>query len=183
MKQLKLLWTLLAAVCVLGLVRDAIAWEFKGTATFKAEGTVKAMAIDGGGIHLSGTATLLEDGKATAEILADVREIVTGQSLRDSHLRDKYLEVAKYPTARLSVGQFQPSTYPTDFCGNLTIKNETKKVCGVVTVANLGERKQIDATFPISLKDFPSFGTPRYLGVGVKDEISVRVFGEASPKK
>lgn len=183
MKPLKLLWCALAAIAVMCLAHDAFAWQFAGSATFKADGTVKKLAIDGGGIRLSGSATLLEDGKATAELLADLREVVTGLSLRDKHLRETYFEVSKYPTARLSLLPFRASAFPTDFCGSLTLKADTHQVCGVVTVENLADKKKVDATFTLRISDFPSLGTPRYLGVGVKDWVTVRVFGEATPKK
>ena len=68
-----------------------------GQATFSAIGT--------GGFKMEGktpTVDVTDDGKVVT-VVVGLTELVTGISLRDRHMRDKYLEVSKFPTTTLTV--------------------------------------------------------------------------------
>lgn len=111
----------------------------------------------------------------------DLSTLETGISLRDSHLRDRYLEIGKgdgFTHAVLSditlvarhVAGFEGRT---EFTATLRVHGVTRPVAGQATVTRAGRGVKVDATFPISLNAF-AIPEPRYLGVGVRDEVRVR---------
>ncbi len=60
------------------------------------------------------------------------------------------------------------------FTGMLTLHGVTRPVSGEVTARPAAGGLSIDARFPVRISDF-EIPPPRYLGVGVKDEVQVRV--------
>jgi polyisoprenoid-binding protein YceI len=61
----------------------------------------------------------------------------------------------------------------------LLVHGTRKPVSGQIQVTRTGSDVRIDASFPVNLPDF-GIPEPRYLGVGVKDQVQVKVkFGSA----
>lgn len=97
-------------------------------------------------------------------IVVDLTKLTTEMKLRDQHMKDKYLEVKKYPKAELLIGEGQNGKGT----GKLKVRGVTKDISGTYKIVG----KNVEATFKIKLSDFNITGI-RYMGAGVKDEAEV----------
>jgi polyisoprenoid-binding protein YceI len=126
------------------------------------------------------TGTLTPVGPS--ELTVDLKSLDTGIGLRNEHLRDTYLEVDKgagFDTAVLSairIAAPDPATFQgrTTFSGTLRLHGVDKAVAGDVELRREGTSLRVTASFSILLPDF-GIAKPRYLGVGVTDEVRVNV--------
>jgi len=133
---------------------------------------------------LSGSVMPSASGSAAFDgsLAVDLRTLDTGISLRNGHLREKYLEVAKgagFDTATLSAIELKGINPDApagkgSFTGVLKLHGVTKAVTGAVDVRPAGSGLHVKASFPVNLADY-GIPTPRYLGVGVKDTVTVEV--------
>jgi polyisoprenoid-binding protein YceI len=150
----------------------------------QGEISVKCPMTIGGSFDAKTTAlagALTANGSAIDGSLAvDLRTLDTGISLRNDHLREKYLEVDKgagYDKAVLSqitlngVNPDAPAGKGS-FSGSLTLHGVTKMVSGPVEVRKAGAGLRVKASFPVNLPDY-NIAEPRYLGVGVKNTVQV----------
>jgi polyisoprenoid-binding protein YceI len=139
---------------------------------------------------LSGTLTTSAEHPSSVEgtLAVDLRTIDTGISLRNDHLREKYLEVDKgpgYDKALLSditlngLNPESPEGKGT-FSGSLTLHGVQKTVNGPVEVHKAGAGVRVKASFPVNLPDY-NIPEPRYLGVGVKNTVQVDVTFTTTP--
>ena len=134
----------------------------KGPAGFKLEGKTDQL-------------TLKDDGQKVTFTLP-LATLKTGIDLRDSHMRDKYLEVAKYPDLVLEVpwsaiqlpedGKTVTQTVP----GKLTLHGQTKDVSVTYTVKRVGDVYETSGKMPLNLKAH-GVDIPNYMGVTVKPDI------------
>jgi polyisoprenoid-binding protein YceI len=116
------------------------------------------------------------------EVSVDLQTLDTGIGLRNTHLRENYLEVGRgngYDRAVLSeivLASGDASTFDgrTRFAGVLTLHGTRKPVNGEARIRRERGGAEVEAEFPVSL---PAHGIaePRYLGVGVRDEVQVKV--------
>ena len=117
------------------------------------------------------------DEPVRGEVVVDLGTLETGIGLRDRHLREKYLEVQRGPDftmARLQEIQIAALGGSTTFRGVLALHGERKAVNGSATITPHADGYRVEATFPVRVSDF-QIPDPTYLGVGVKDEVQVRV--------
>lgn len=131
-----------------------ISFQIKPAGSFEA----KSSAVKGG-------AKKAGAGVTASGIVLPLATLTTGMGLRDNHMKDKYLEVKKFPNAEVIQAQ------GTNGKGKATIKIRgiAKEVEGTYRV--IGD-KLVEARFPIKLSEFNITGI-RYLGAGVKDEAQV----------
>lgn len=112
----------------------------------------------------------------------DLASLDTGIGLRNQHLRDTYLEVGKgegYARAVLSQIRLTgvDGTGPSGkgrFSGLFALHGVERPVEGTVEVRRNGGGVRTRATFSVVLATF-GIAAPRYLGVGVKDTVTVQV--------
>lgn len=131
-----------------------------------------------GFIRISGTGAKVEgmvkgDTKGfSADLTVDLNALKTGIELRDSHLKQKYLETTKYPKARLQIERLQPFKEGEEFfwTGKLTLKGSTKPVSGKATVKG----KNVKANFKVLISDYP-LEVPSWMGVSVAESVEVIV--------
>jgi polyisoprenoid-binding protein YceI len=139
---------------------------------------------------LSGTVALATSRPAafTGDLAVDLRTLDTGIELRNQHMRDSYLEVGKgagYETAVLSeihLGDVDGATFQgrTPFTGSLLLHAARKPVAGEVDIRREGSDIRVAASFRVRLDEF-GIPPPRYLGVGVKNEVQVRTSFVGTP--
>jgi polyisoprenoid-binding protein YceI len=113
----------------------------------------------------------------------DLQKLQTGIGLRDRHLKENYLEVKKGPefsAARLEDIRVDALTGKTSFRGKLTLHGETREVSGTANIKQNGDGYRVEASFPIRISEF-AIPDPTYLGVGVKDQIQVKVNFSVAP--
>lgn len=115
-------------------------------------------------------------------------ELDTGIALRNSHLRERYLEVGRGESFREAVLSALELGEPltrgvrdreTGFAGVLSLHGEERRVEGEARLVRRDGRLRVEAEFPLSLAEF-GIPPPRYLGVGVRDELTIRVRFDAA---
>ena len=140
---------------------------------FKAAGPA-GLSFEGKGRDIK----LKEEG---SEVVVSVKldTLATGIELRDRHMKEKYLETGKYPTATLEVDKSKlhfpdGSAVSGSADGKLTLHGVTRPV--KVSYRADGDSKQakVDGSMRINMKDF-KIEVPNYLGVTVKPNIDVEV--------
>jgi polyisoprenoid-binding protein YceI len=117
------------------------------------------------------------------DLAVDLQTLETGIGLRDDHLRKKYLEVERgpaYAQARLKNIRVDKLSGKTPFRAVLTLHGQTKEITGTADIKPEGDGYRLNASFPVRVSEF-GIPEPTYLGVGVKDEVVVRVNLNAAP--
>jgi hypothetical protein len=122
----------------------------------------------------------------TGELVVDLNTLDTGIALRTRHMRDEYLETDRGPDfAGAVLMGIHLDGIPSDtlggkgvFGGRLRLHGVERPVKGQVELRRAGRVVRVRASFPVVLADF-GIAKPRYLGVGVKDQVTVQVAFEA----
>jgi polyisoprenoid-binding protein YceI len=141
---------------------------------------------------LTGTLTLdqAKPARLSGEISMDLATIDTGIGLRNQHLRDKYLEVAKgkgFDRAVLSEIQLNEAAGEafegrSAFTGMLLLHGVKHPVNGTAEIRREAQGRRVHAEFPLLLTDF-GITPPEYLGVGVGSKLLVKVQFSAAPAR
>ena len=116
------------------------------------------------------------------ELLVDLRTLDTGIRLRNDHLRDVYLEVGrgdgfdKAVLSRIALVGIEAEMLHgrTGFSGTLFLHGVGYAVSGQAQIDREPGSVRVEASFPVTLADY-GIRKPQYLGVGVKEQIQVRV--------
>jgi polyisoprenoid-binding protein YceI len=122
------------------------------------------------------------------EVTLDLSTIDTGIALRNQHLRENYLEVAKgagYDKAvlsdiRLADADGEAFAGGSAFTGTMLLHGTKHEVAGRVEVRPEGASRHVRVEFPLNLTDF-GVAPPEYLGVGVGSKLLVKVQLTAVP--
>jgi polyisoprenoid-binding protein YceI len=125
-----------------------------------------------GEVTVAGPAQPLEGA-----LQVDLHSLETGIGLRDRHMKNNYLEVekgAEYAAARLEDIRVDALAGKTTFRGLLTLHGSRKPVTGTAEIKQTASGYRVEATFPLRTAEF-GIPEPTYLGVGVKQELQVRV--------
>jgi polyisoprenoid-binding protein YceI len=100
-------------------------------------------------------------------------KITTGIDLRDDHLKNKYLEVAKFPTASLELlDQLEAIKKTGKFKANFTLHGVTQEVMGEASIKDASEGLSVEAKFNFQLTRF-NVEVPSYQGITMADEVAV----------
>lgn len=119
-------------------------------------------------------------GELEGTLTVDLRTLQTGIKLRDNHMRDNYLEVQKpgHEQATLTKIRLEGNTAApigkVGFTGVLAVHGVQRVVTGTADIRKTGDGVRVQATFPVKVSEF-AIPSPTYLGVGVRDEVSVGV--------
>ena len=180
----------LVLLAALGVAAEGPSWRIE-------RGEVKILVpLKPGGAFAATTPSLdgtlsLEGAKPArlaGEVSMDLSTIDTGIALRNQHLREKYLEVAKgdgFNKAVLSeihLAEASGETFDgvTPFTGTMLLHGVRKPVAGTVEIHSEGLSKRVRAEFPLVLTDW-GVTPPEYLGVGVGSRMLVKVTLTATP--
>jgi polyisoprenoid-binding protein YceI len=117
-----------------------------------------------------------------ADVSVDLQTLDTGIGLRNTHLREKYLEVnrgdgfnrAVLSEIVLSGGDASTFEGRTRFTGVLLLHGVRKPVNGEARIRRRPGGAEVEAEFPVNLTAH-GIVEPRYLGVGVRDDVQVKV--------
>lgn len=147
----------------------------------KAKVVVTCPLTVGGSFDARATAVVGEmrttpGNRLEGRLQVDLRSLETGIALRDRHLKETYLEVGKpgFDRAVLEQIQLERMTGPTPFTGLLTLHGRQRAISGTATLQETREGLRVEAEFPVRLSEF-AIAEPTYLGVGVTQEVRVRV--------
>ncbi len=138
---------------------------------FEAEATPGFLRISGEGGKILGK--LKESkGKVSGELTVSLDDFKTGISLRDSHMKEKYLEVKKYPQAKLKLKGIDSSDGDHEFSADLTLHGKTNPIKGKYTLKTDGKKRSLRAEFSIIVTDF-NIPVPSYQVLTVAKEVKV----------
>lgn len=163
------------------------AWRIAGGDVRVACPLTVGGSFDARSTALTGTVRSDADG-FDASIAVDLRTLDTGIGLRNTHMRERYLEVqrgegferAVLSGLRLADPGVVQTGGTTTFTADLLVHGTTRRVEGAAQLAPRGADVRVQASFPISLDEF-AIPSPRYLGVGVRDRVTVHVTFAATP--
>ncbi len=103
----------------------------------------------------------------------------TGIDLRDKHMKEKYLEVGKFPKAALNITEMklpsadkELSADAVPFSGNLAFHGKEKMIKGTAKVTKKADKVDMTFQFEIPTADF-GIETPSYLGIKVTEAVKV----------
>ncbi|MBK8213431.1 MAG: YceI family protein [Myxococcales bacterium] len=161
----------LASVVSLGLVGSAHA-KLSGSG-----GSVEFTATGPAGLKIVGTTsqiTVREDG-ANVVVTVPLAGLDTGIALRNKHMREKYLEVDKFPTAELTVARsaLKVGEGSGTAQGTMKIHGQTRPVSFGYTAAKGGPGLTVEGTVHLDMKAF-GIEVPSYMGVTVKPDVDVK---------
>jgi polyisoprenoid-binding protein YceI len=132
------------------------------------------------GMKIEGTTSDLKVTEANGNLVVDVSltNLATGIALRDQHMKDKYLEVGKYPQATLTVARSAlrvPASggqLTVDAPGTLKLHGQVRSVTVHYDAAADATGVAVHGKFHVRMDDF-GITVPSYLGVTVKPDVDV----------
>lgn len=158
-----------------------------GTTAFHAVGHPSAIKINGTGAAPKGKLTWTGDGKLKGALTLDLKSLDTGIETRTTHMKEKYLEVGKYPQAKLDLTEVSlaKGDFAKDFVedavafkGNLTLHGVTKLVSGTAHIERHGDSSSLHAEFPVKISEY-SIAVPAFAGITVADEVTLAIDAKA----
>ena len=173
------------ALCILlpTLATAAIFVDFnrnKKDVEFVAIGKPSFLKIRGNGAKTKGR--LLINGNSVKGILkVPLKDFDTGIGLRDRHMKNKYLEVKKYPHALLKITQLQmkrnilkdaTAQKKIPFKGKLKLHGVTRPVNGTFDVSRNGRRVLGEARFSVDITKY-GVDIPKFKGVTMAKEVKI----------
>lgn len=111
---------------------------------------------------------------------APLKGLTSGISLRDKHMKERYLEVEKYPNAELRVEKSslllpKPGTDgKSKGTGKLTLHNVTREVSFTYRVKSRTAVDEVSVEMPLNFNDY-GVQVPNYLGITLKPNVVARV--------
>ncbi len=147
-----------------------------GKIEFFAKGWPSLLKINGLGEgaygHLKET-----DGYLSGKINFDLKTLKTGIDLRDQHMKEKYLEVEKFPKASLKISSFKlpkKLSGKAKFEGVLDLHGVSKKITGVAKIKTLNGNVALRANFKIKISDY-KIKLPSFKGITVAEDVKVEI--------
>jgi polyisoprenoid-binding protein YceI len=123
----------------------------------------------------------LNGQSVTGLLKLPLEELSTGISMRDEHMKKKYLEVEKFPAAELNVtkmdlpkGADGTTTKDVPFTGELFLHGVKKTITGKADVTVQGGGYKVNSSFTIALSDY-KIDIPSYAGIKVANDVTVNV--------
>jgi len=154
--------TLLAADAVAG-----VTIEGKPKVVFHAEGSPGFLTFDG----VTRDLEVVDDG-TTITFTVSIDTVQTGLSLRDQHMRDNYVETAKFPSATLAFAR-AAVTWPDsgrssgEVEGAFTVHGVVRETTVEYTIKRSGEVFGVKASFAFDTSTH-GIAIPEYMGVTIK---------------
>jgi len=154
-----------------------------GKTEFTAVGKPAMIKIGGEGEGPEGTAKVDKD-LVQLDVKVNLEKLSTKIDLRDEHMKNKYLEVAKYPVANLVIkdlklkesldGLALDKDLEVPFKGDLTLHGKTQPVTGTAVIKKQGTQIIGSADFTIKIMEHLDT-LPTWAGIKVADEVKVKV--------
>lgn len=154
----------------------------EGKTEFLAIGKPAMIKINGEGQGPEGTLTAAKNS-LSGTVKVDLTKLTTKIDLRDDHMKNKYLEVGKYPEATLEIVNLQlPADFSalTDketevpFTGKFTMHGKTSDVNGKAQVRRIAKHVAGYAEFVFKITDHLDT-LPSWMGVKVAENVTVKV--------
>jgi len=133
---------------------------------------------------------VLKESAITGQVSLKLSVLDTGIALRDRHMKEKYLETEKFPTAHFTLSKLSlPADFPEKltnvkdlpFEADLKLHGRSKLVRGVAEVGQDGSKLELTLHFKVLVTDF-GIEIPSYLGIKVADEVTVKATSKGTLK-
>jgi len=123
-----------------------------------------------------------ETGTLTGKVCVDLSKWESGEPLRDKHTRAMF-EVDRYPEACYVITGIEgdPAQGSVTLLGELTLHGVTRPLAIPGTVRFEGEKILFEGQFETKITDW-KMKRPSLMGIKVRDQVQVWVYGEAIPK-
>lgn len=142
-------------------------------------GSVEFTAVGPAGLKINGKTSEIVASEDAQNVIVTVplSKIDTGIGLRNQHMRDKYLETAKYPNAVLTVAKSAvglPAGGSGDATGTLALHGKQKPVKLHYSVKKEGAEYAVSGTVHVNMAEF-GIEQPSFAGATVKPGVDVAV--------
>jgi polyisoprenoid-binding protein YceI len=160
------------ATCASAVAYAALSPARDARVTFQAVGPA-GLEIDGSTSELRVTEG---DGNVVVEVPLD--NLTTGIALRDRHMKEKYLEVGKFPSATLTVARAAlkvpaaGGTLEADVPARVILHGQSRPVTVHYAASADTTGVAVDGKFHVKMDEF-GIAVPTYLGVTVKPDVDV----------
>jgi polyisoprenoid-binding protein YceI len=153
-----------------------------GAVEFDATGRPSALKIRGKGAAPRGSLTL-ESNMASGSLSFELDTLDTGIKLRNQHMKEKYLETAKYSKATLTITKLsipdaiKGETAKFDklpFEGTLSLHGVEKPITGNAKVERNGKLLNVDADLALKISDY-GIATPGFAGITMAEDVKILV--------
>lgn len=157
----------------------------KGVVEFLAIGNPTAVQIKGTTEEkpeaLSGTLDVKQLA-VSGTVKLEMDAIDTGISLRNKHMKEKYLETGKFPQSTLVLKKltlpqaFVDGNFDSkgeSFAGELTLHGVTRPLTGLVDIRREGSKMDFLFSFALKVKDF-QIASPSFMSITMADEVQVK---------
>ncbi len=147
---------------------------------FTAIGRPSLLKINGTGGKAKGLMEL-EGSNVKGDISVGLSDMTTGISLRDTHMKEKYLEVNKFPNAVLKISnlKFEKDPYIEEFSqknipfkGKMNIHGIEHEVEGTADINSSKTEISVSAKTKTTITAH-QITIPTYMGIKIADEIQV----------
>lgn len=156
-----------------------------GSVKFFATGSPSSLRINGVGVSPEGNIEISHDEKSSkvqGSFNFDLSTLNSGIEMRDSHMKEKYLELEKFPVSKLSINPIfinedilkSKSKIQSEFKGTLNLHGLENKVVGATEFTLTNDQLKILAKFKIKSSDY-KIETPSFAGITLADEIEIEV--------
>jgi polyisoprenoid-binding protein YceI len=169
-------------LCMLAIGPILVSISAVGHAALSAptDSRVSFLASGPAGLKIEGTTPDLSvaDGSENLVLTVPLANLTTGIGLRDKHMKEKYLEVPKFPNAVLTIARgvlkLPSGGQPVeiDVPGTLQLHGQSKPVTVHYDAKGDGPGFAAHGKFHMNMNDF-GIAVPTYLGVTVKPDIDV----------
>jgi len=181
--------TLVIFVMLFGLSSKAVILKFEksqGEVTFLAIGKPGFLKVNGKGAGAQGSLSI-EKAVAKGEFQFELESLDTGIGLRNTHMKEKYLEIGKYPTATLKISDLKVADFDGEkaeikdqpFKGTLKLHDVENEVTGIFSAKKNGNEVTGTAEFEIPLPKY-KIDIPSYAGITVAENVKIKI--EFAPK-
>lgn len=188
------LLTLLAASSLFAAPRTfTVTSDSKNYAMFTSEATLETIHGRTTGVTGTISADPANVADSRVDITIDLATLDTGINMRNEHMRNRFLQIEKFPTATFKAVSVSGSksvnpNIPADInvTGDLTIRGVTKRITAPVRVTSIPESELTKASrgpgdwihatteFPIKLSDF-GIEVPQTLGMKLSNDVKVKI--------
>jgi polyisoprenoid-binding protein YceI len=159
-----------ASAAPLAVKGASVSFAAKANVGMIIEGSTSAITVD-------------EDAK-NVTLVVPLANVSTGVDLRDKHMKDNYLEVAKFPEAKLVIERAclalpEAGEKSGECAGAFTLHGQTKGVTVKYKASVTGKATDVDASFTVNFVDH-GVEEPKYMGIKVKPTVDVKAHFTAS---
>jgi polyisoprenoid-binding protein YceI len=169
-----------AASPVLFVALSAASSDSRAALSSPSDSKVGFQASGPAGLKIEGATgdLTVADGGGNVVLTVPLANLTTGIGLRDKHMKEKYLEIDKFPSAILTVPRSAlklpaaGGSIESDVPGTLQVHGQTKPVTVHYDARGDASGFVSHGKFHINMNDY-GIQVPTYLGVTVKPDVDV----------